>query len=325
MRHVWVDMAAHDPGSSQRLAQLGWRQMGLGAHLETSWAFICGLVASGRVEWLPGRSLRILTLWLAVDVVLGLVLWHWSQLRSRLREGANRRADVRGPIMIPYALPGSPGGRFVAWVNRSLAVCGSEREAPWILRDVVAIMLGILVASVLATYVGPDMLGALGLGVVAWGLMALASRQPAARRAAADQTAQAGEVDLFTMRAHALQVGLAWLVAHAALAPWRPHTVGLAALFCLLAYLRERLLAGGAGRALWLSRAVWVLVLSALLIARQPIVAMMVAICALGSDLALALARGGGAQEEAHSGPWSARVAWLMAALVAAAASTFWG
>ncbi|MBN1401881.1 MAG: hypothetical protein JXA74_13655 [Anaerolineae bacterium] len=318
-------MAIGDLPASGRLAQPGWREMGLGAHLETTWAFICGLVASGGIEWLPGKSLHALTLWLAVDVVLGFSLQHWCRFRAWLHESGERQGDAQGPISIPYALPGSPGGRWAAWVNRSLAVFCSEQKRPWLIRDALAIILGILVAAVLATYVGPKMLGALGLGVVGWALMALLSRQPVPKRSASREGMSRGKVDLFPVRALALRVFLAWLMAHAILAPWQPHSVGLAALFAVLVYLRRRQRDGEQRAALWLSRAVWALALLALLIARQPIVAVVVASCALGSDLVLSGVWREASQDIARQSIWSGHLAWFVAAMITAAAATFWG
>ena len=273
--------------------------------LEASWAFGCGLVASGRLTWLPAQSLRVLTAWLAIDVLLGYAVRHWCTLKAA---GGGAQTPSWQPLVIPYAQPGSPGASLAAWLNGPLA---RWRENDFCFRQAaqsgVALITGFGVALLLATYAGPGPLAVVATGGVGLALVALTSNQ---------------NVASFHRWSCAIQIVLAWTMGHIALGGWGADSLSLATLFglgLLVGSVRER---EGSTFARGLTRVIWCVLTGTMLISRQPAAAAGIGICGLASDMS---ASGGDRRSVGKTAVLTQRIAWMAAAMTSALALAYWG
>ena len=143
---------------SDSVIRLQARLTGLVNWLRPAWAALCGALASGGSDWQGEDWLNLAVLILLVDVGWG-GLWaalgsaDWAAALVRWREW--RSGD---PITgLPYTLPGSPGDRLSRWMGQLRAWW---RDVFWVECGVAisAVLAALLVALVLATLLGADML-----------------------------------------------------------------------------------------------------------------------------------------------------------------------
>jgi len=242
-----------------------------------------------------------LTTWLIADVVCGYILSQLIALKRASRSGnsPSRAQEIRSfTLVIPYALPGSPGQRLAERIN---GFVGQWRSQIWPQAGLcgVTALVGAGLALVVASYLGRESLAVLSFGLLlAAGLMILAGR---------DERALLSWLD-------GVHLALAWALGYLALAPWRGPAMAVAALVGVHAYARTRLGEGYRGPVRWFLRATWASLILALLIARQPILAALVAVASLAEGMsygAVRLAR-------------PSRLGWLLSLLVVALAMPYW-
>ena len=241
--------------------------------LDATWALLCGAVASGAWRWDGGSLLRLVAMWLVADVALGYVHAQLVALKRASRVHAARRgADdpLYARFVFPYASPGSPGERIAEHVNEVLALWHAWRS-PHGGHAGLAALTGVTVALVVAAYMGRQVLAAASGGLLLAALIALLS----------------GRDEGFLGRwLSGLHVALAWALGSLVFAPWRLPTLALGVLVGLGAYARQRLQARGDALMLSLLGLIWASLVFVLLWARQPILAMLVAVAALVERMA---------------------------------------
>lgn len=286
---------------------LGATPIALKPSLEGASALLCGCIAAGwnlRSEWL-----RVLTIWLIADVVLGCILGQLTALKRvvGLRQGDDQPQDVHPPrpmLVLPYATPGSPGYRWAAQINAYLAHW-RDRTWPNAGQHAMTALVCAGLALLLATYLGREVAGAVSVGLVLASLLTIV----AGASGAALERWFAG-----------LHVALAWALGHLAFAPWQAPSMGLALLVGLGALARCGQRQGQGAPAAWLRWGVWWALASLLLIARQPVLAAVVGVAAWGSYAASAPT----APADAPQGQGIDRFAWIMTQGVMAMAVTYW-
>ncbi|MHB0857752.1 MAG: hypothetical protein ACYC5M_09300 [Anaerolineae bacterium] len=272
--------------------------------LDASWALLCGFLASGAVRWHNIDGLRLLTAWLAGDVLVGFVLAQGLHFR---RQALLAIPSLRGLLYpagptIPYAGPDSPGqrtvGRLAHWVAgwRSPAWRRADKHG---LSGLLGIALVVVLAGILSRQAVVVVITVMALSFL---LSLLAGRNDA----------------LLERSAHALHVVSAWLLGSLVFGPLGYASLGLALLFGLSAYARVRWLAGRQGVSLWPLGAIYVILVTTLFVARQPLLAVMVAVAAYVERMSF----DAGAQAEglalAHPGRLGRMLSMLLAALAVA-------
>lgn len=277
------------------------KQVLLGAlrpSLEVSWALVCACLATGSFPRTSASALRILTTWFIADIVCGYVLAQLVALkRASLANAAPSRANKARSfaLIIPYALPGSPGQRLADLVSELIDQWWS-RIWPQAGLCGLAALVGAGLALVVASYLGRESLAVLSSGLfLAAGLTILAGRDERAL--------------LSWLRG--VHFALAWALGYLALAPWRGLSMAVAALVGLHAYARVRLEGDCKRPARWLLWATWVGFVLALFMARQPILAVLVAVASLAEGMSYKAAR-------------PSRLGWLLSLLVVALAMPYW-
>ncbi len=293
-------------GLQGRLARPFWGVMGI-------WAVLCGALASNRLRW-DGRDLLTLALVLILadlawgslwDLVVGtdwrrLLTARWSSARptSSSSEGDDGQFWKNSTLAaLPYTQPGSPGGR----VSRRLSgLVGWWCEAFWpavgpvVLGSLGAVALTVVLTCFLADRVRP--LNAVLAVIVGLGLV----QRWRGRSSLAGQAL--------------VQVGLSWLVGHAAFAGLSRPSVILAVCFAVAAWGVLRA-AEALPRGLWLLDGGQAIGVALLAVLRQPLAAGAMGMLLFG-QVAL--------QPSLGSGIDPARVMqrtwpWLMAAMLVAA------
>lgn len=275
---------------------------GLRPSLEGSWVVVCGCIASGLLHWSDLNALRVVTAWLVGDATVGCVfaqLVALKQLTGRIG-GANQASGATGPAYaIPYAAPGSPGDQFGRRIGDHVARWHEHiwpRVGPHVLSALVASGMALLVA----TYLGREALGVVSAALVLAACLSLA----------------AGRDDALLARWLAAgHLALAWILGHLALAPFHSLSLGLPLLVGLAAYSEVGLKQQRSGAARRLRGIIWAIMVLVVLVARQPILAMVVAVAALAEGMA------GGERLEGGT-LWCeslpGRLSWLAATLIVA-------
>jgi hypothetical protein len=239
----------------------------------------------------------VVATWLVADAVLGCV---FAQLVSLKRAGRYSVPDSSGappPLLtLPFAIPGSPGRRLI---SRMSAGWYHWHDDVWPVsgRHGVTALFCASLALIVTTYLGRIMLAAASTGLLLATLMAILARR---------------DGDALERWLTGLQITLAWSMGQLAMGSWSAVSFGLAMLAGLGTYARHRMHHEGHAAGAVLVRAVWVSMVLALLLARQPVPAMAVAVAALA--------------ERARAGqvPTSGRLGWLAAMMVAALAVNYW-
>ena len=197
----------------------------LQAHLANSttwlgptWAIVCGIIASGPIDWQSKNWLRIGLLILLVDggwgtlwAALGNTDWAASLSQWRTWEFGEKT------LSLPYTLPDTPSDRVLRWLGLFRAWwrhlfwldCGAALSA---------IVIAAPVTALLATVLGPQFL-LLSLGALAVMQMGLIT--------------SGGHGDAIPEWDGLLVVAFPWLAGHVAFAPPTTHSLALALAFAL--------------------------------------------------------------------------------------------
>ena len=262
--------------------------------LSPAWAVVCGIVASNAFTW-NGRDvlIAILAVLLAdgawATVWWGLVEPDWLQLLARWKT-----IEVAEPRQAwPLARPGSPADRTQRWFARFNAWWTFEvwpNAGTPILSALVSIVLGVVVSAVIGWQALTLSLGALALTQIGLLLELTRGRAPHLIHGFSN-------------------VGLAWLLGHAAFGQLSVLSLGVAILFAVAYGSSLGLAHGGQSARGWLLPQLIVVVLLVLL--QQPLAAFaLIAVLATQTLLSTVF-----------NGLSFARAAqfWLMAAMLIAA------
>jgi hypothetical protein len=271
----------------------------LGPSFEASWAFCCGLVASGRLTLLPSNALHVITVWMATDALLGYQLQLWAGLKQEIAAWKDTKESL---WRIPYTEAGSPAERMGAWVGASIP---RTREAHRrnVARPAIAISAATAMMLVLTTYAGPEPLALVAAGGAILALLALVTGKHAAR---------------FIRWGSALQIGLAWSMGSLVLGSRRIEAFALGPVFGLVLCASYSDATSKSGPLRAARGLAWSALVAVGLLMGQPAAAALVAICALASELSAA--QSASASELRLSG----RIAWLVATLTSALSATYW-
>ncbi len=285
----------HDPTS-----------VALKPRLETTWAVLCGALASGAtVSEVPAIA-RLLAGWLLADIILGFAL---AQLLATMRivgeVGAPPPDRIERPALgLPYAEPGSPGDRLAQAVARWVEHWHA-RLHPVIGHHVASFVTAAAIALLVAAYLGGPALTAAAATLIAASALALScGRHP----------------DVLARWYAGMALAVAWYLGHRLFAAIPPASWGMAALVGLAAFGRvaQRVEQPAAPHGVvqrtattrpgeLLVGAVWVALVGMMLLARQPIAAGITAIAGLAESMGFGYA-------------WArpARMGWLSTMLLAA-------
>ena len=220
------------------------------------WAVLCGALASHQLRWDGEVLLNLGLVLLLVELGWG-TLWDLAVGTAWFRPLADGwpPQEHAPAASLPYTLPGSPGGRIARQLGR---FAGWWRGAFWpaagpaLLGLLVALLLVVILTLLLPGGLRPlhAVLAALiGLGLV----QRRRGREPLAAQALA-------------------RVGLGWLAAHVVLGEVGTASLVLAVAFALAAWGNLRL-AEGLPRSLWPLNTGSILVISALVMLKEPVVA----------------------------------------------------
>lgn len=295
----------HSASGRRARERMSW--LALRPSLEGSWIVGCACLAARSSPWSAVNSFRILTAWLIADVVCGCIA---DQLLTFKKVSEDRTApDVRPSftLFIPYALPGSPGQRLVDRCSELISQWRGHAGTQ-VRRCGLTAFIGTGLALVLATYMGRAALAALSGGLLLI--------------AASTALAKHGDTVL-EARLEGLRLALAWTLGYLALGSLRVSVVALAGVVGLHAYAWVRLRGNqqGAARAfLWM---IWAILISALLVARQPILAVLVAVAGIAEDMSHGAPSPQG-DDEACAGRLCPSLSWLLSVLLVALAFPYW-
>jgi hypothetical protein len=217
---------------------------------------LCGALASNQLRWDGEVLLNLGLVLLLVELGWG-TLWDLAVGTGWFRPLADDwpPQDFAPAASLAYTLPASPGGRIARGLGRFGAWW---REAFWPAAGPALLgLLAALLLVVILTLLLPDglrplsaVLAALiGLGIV----LRWRGKEPLAAQALA-------------------RVGLGWLAAHVVLGEISTASLVLALAFSLAAWGNQRL-AAGLKRSLWLLNAGSVVAIAALIMLKQPVVA----------------------------------------------------
>jgi hypothetical protein len=290
-------MSTQDTPEIGQLVRLEVTLRGSGLWLGPIWAIICGILASGGFKWNGASLLQAMLVFFLVDGAWA-TLWSaaaetdWATPATRW--GQSEATPAR---MLPYTQPNAPGERVTRWLGHTIQ-WWREHLRPSIGSAVSTIILCVALGAALSAVLGwPAVaLSAAGVAVVQLGVVVgRGAGQP-----------------LPALKA-TLDIGLAWLLAHAVFAPLTLPSALLAIAFAAV-YGTGLTLIGGGRRAM-----VWNMAQFAaaglLVLMRQPVAALAVFLMVIPQMLLEpALRRGMG-------GTWFVRStqAWLMVAMLIAA------
>jgi len=276
------------------------RSVGLIPSIEPTWAALCGYLSSGIGPWDASDLLRGMATWLLADAILGCIFAQLIVI-GRLSLVAVGASEDDGALLfgigLPYAVVGSPGHRLMLQVRRHLR---HWRDLIWpVARDrVLAGVVGAGLALVIAAYLGREMFLLAASGLLVAVCLALFAR---------------GDQACLARWFAGLHLALAWSLGHVSEEPRFGALPGVGALFGLAAYARARLTTDNCRGAIWLLRAIWVVLVVGLLVIGQPVLAAMTATAALADSMAVSDRNDdASAVKTAHPG----RFGWLFATLV---------
>ena len=141
-----------------------WLSLGPG------WAALAGALSTGALEATPVALLRLLSLWLLVDPILG-TLWHLlvrQGLGRHVTQASLPPASPRG-FALPYAQTESMAGRGLLLLRRYRA-WWQESFWPESGNKVTALSLNLALASLIGLFLGPAIfwLTLLAVGLTLW-------------------------------------------------------------------------------------------------------------------------------------------------------------
>src|SRR5262245_64967082 len=127
--------------------------------LGPAWAALAGVISAGVFPLDLATVVRVVSLWLLVDPLLG-TLWELSGPQGLWRRlyQAQLPASPRYGFALPYAQPGSVAGTFSVWVRRYRR-WWREEYWPEAGSGVVTFGLGIVLALLLALALGRPLFG----------------------------------------------------------------------------------------------------------------------------------------------------------------------
>jgi len=283
--------------------------------LEAAWALFCGCLAAGSSPLSGATGFRVLATWLIADVVLGCVLAQLLALKraSLAGDGPTEAASASSSaFVIPYAEPGSPGQRLAEALNGHIAQWKSSIW-PRAGRCGVTALVSTGLALVVSTYLGRETLATLSGGLLLAATLTILAGRGIDRFTGSPETALASWLG-------GLHLALAWALGYLALASWQGPPMAIAALVGLHAYSNIRLRERQGGPALWLLWAIWGILILTLLMARQPILAVPVAMGALAESMFY----GALPRDRDYARSYSSRLGWLLAMLCVSLAVTYW-
>jgi hypothetical protein len=254
----------------------------------------------GAVLW------RLLVAWLIIDIALGSVFAQLVLLKRTALEARPHFVETAVPTWrVPYALPGSPAYRLSQHLSHTLS---HWREDVWPQagRAGVTALLGVILALVVASYLGRSLVAVVGGGLFAVALLAVVAGL------------DVGALERWLIGLH---LAMAWLAGHVALAAVPGASWGLALLVGLNGYAKARLAREQSAGAVYLLDIIWWILVAVLLLARQPVLAAAVAVAALVERMS---AREALAQRETWREPTLERLGWLLATLLVALAVIYW-
>ena len=260
--------------------------------LETTWAVLCGAVASGALSPSGASIVRLLAGWLVADIVLGYALAQllatvWVARRVGAPTGC---APTSGP-QLPYAEPDSPGDRLTRamarWVehwNLTLRPAIGHHAASFVTASATALLVG--------AYLGQPVLTGVAAALVAAGILVLVHGH---------------DTEILVRWYAGIGLGIAWYLGHQLYSDVPPGSWGVAALIGLAALARAAQQGDRPVGGRRLLGIVWAVFVTAMLVARQPIAAGVTAIAGLAELMGLGV-----------STSRTARIGWLAAMLLAA-------
>ena len=287
------------PTSADQVVDVVPLSITFGPSLDATWLLLCGVLASGFGQWRGENVLRILAAWLIADILLGCVLAQFRQLkRANLSQDRSQLRQVGLPqrFTIPYAEPDSPGGRLAEQINYYVAHWGS-RVWPRAGRCATAGLAATGMALILATYLGKPILVTTSVSLVLAGIGTLLVDSDTA---------------LLSRWLTGLHLTTAWLIGHLSIAPWNHVSFALAVLMGLWGYARVYAQSALSHASVSLARILWIVVISILLVARQPLLAVAVAVVSLAEQMT------------SQRNGKSIRMGWLMSVLLVALAAMYW-
>jgi len=280
-----------------QLVRLDVALRGSGLWLGPIWAILCGIIASGNWKWDGAALLKAVLVFFLVDGAWA-TLWAAAAETDWATPAALwGRSDAAPARTLPYAQPNTPGDRVMRWFAHTVE-WWQEHLRPSIGSAVSTIILCVALSVALSAVLGwPAVaLSAAGAAVIQLGLvLGRGTGRP-----------------LPTLKA-TLDIGLAWLLAHAVFAPLTVSSALLAAAFAAVYATGLALIEGGRRATVWNMAQFAVAGLLALM--RQPVAALAVFFMVIPQMLLEpALRRGMG-------GVWFVRStqAWLMIAMLIAA------
>ncbi len=221
-----------------------------------AWAVVCGIVASSGFLWTWREGLIAALALVLADGAWATMWWgfadlDWPQVRASWQV---TRVEAAFPVL-PLTQPGSPAHRSQYWLAHFKAwwaVGGNAQAGSPLISAAFALMLGVLLSAVI------------GWEAVALTLAALALTQIGLIQSWRGRTAHL---------AHGLlNIGLAWLLGHAAFGSLTVLSVLLAFLFSIAYAGALDLAQGGLSARRWLAAQIGVAALLVLL--QQPIAAL---------------------------------------------------
>lgn len=274
-------------------------QNGLVPSLEAMAALACGCLSTGRFAWQGPQLWRLFCMWLATDIMLGCGLRALVALKGMppMRERYSR-------VMLPFAEAESPGQRLADALASLLRPDRDEAQRDALVHGSSALCAA-CVMLVLATFMGREALAVAG-AVLLGGVLFVVVAGPRRERLASWLAGW--------------QVAAAWVLGGVALAPVRPTAIGVALLAGVGAAIlrcRDRTVKP-APWARYVTHAVWLGAVGVLLLARQPIPAVIVALMALS-----VVAADANTGQRVRTKPLGRR-GWVVAQLVMALAMAYW-
>ncbi len=290
-------MSTQDTPEIGQLVRLEVTLRGSGLWLGPIWAITCGILASGGFKWNGASLLQVMLVFFLVDGAWA-TLWaaaaetDWATPAARWGQ-----SDATPARMLPYTQPNAPGERATRWLGHTIQ-WWREHLRPSIGSAVSTIILCVALGAALSAVLGwPAVaLSAAGVAVVQLGVVVgRGTGQP-----------------LPALKA-TLDIGLAWLLAHAVFAPLTLPSALLAIAFAAVYGTGLTLIEGGRRALVW--NMAQFAAAGLLVLMRQPVAALAVFLMVIPQMLLEpALRRGMG-------GAWFVRStqAWLMVAMLVAA------
>ena len=290
-------MSTRDTPEIGQLVRLDVTLRGSGLWLGPIWAIICGIIASGGWKWNGASLLQAVLVFFLADGAWA-TLWAAAAETDWATPAQEwGRSKVTPARTLPYAQPNTPGDRAMHWLAHTTQ-WWREHLRPSIGSAASTIILCVAFSVALSAVLGwPAIaLSAAGAAVVQLGVaMGRGTGQPPSALKAT------------------LDIGLAWLLAHAVFAPLSAPSALLAAAFAAVYGAGLTLVKGGRHATVW--NAAQFAAAGLLALMRQPVAALAVLLMVIPQMLLEpALRRGMG-------GAWFVRSAqaWLMIAMLVAA------